>query len=31
MLDAARQLDINISQIYDNHLREIVRREQERK
>jgi len=31
VLDAARQLDINISQICDNHLREIVRREQERK
>lgn len=31
VLDAAKQLDINISQICDNHLREVVRREQERK
>lgn len=31
VLDAARQLDINISQVCDNFLREVVRREQERK
>lgn len=31
VLDAARQLNINISQTCDNHLREIVRCEQERK
>jgi antitoxin CcdA len=31
VLDAAKQLDINISQVCDNHLREVVRREQERK
>ena len=31
VLDAAKQLEINISQVCDNHLREIVRREQERK
>ena len=31
VLDAARQLDINISQVCDSHLREVVRREQERK
>jgi antitoxin CcdA len=31
VLDAARQLDINISQACDSHLREIVRQEQERK
>ena len=31
VLDAARQLDINISQVCDSHLCEIVRREQERK
>ncbi|CAM5300105.1 hypothetical protein TMEC50S_00430 [Thauera mechernichensis] len=31
VLDAAKQLDINISQICDNYLREVVRREQERK
>ncbi len=31
VLDAARQLDINISQVCDSHLREIVRLEQERK
>ena len=30
VLDAARQLDINISQVCDSHLREIVRLEQER-
>ena len=31
VLDAAKQLDINISQICDNYLREVVRREQGRK
>lgn len=31
VLDAAKQLDINISQVCDNYLREVVRREQERK
>lgn len=31
VLDAARQLDINISQVCDSHLREVVRRELERK
>lgn len=31
VLDAARQLNINISQIYDTHLREVVRHEQERR
>ena len=31
VLDAARQLSINISQVCDSHLREVVRREQERK
>ena len=31
VVDAARQLDINISQVCDSHLREVVRREQERK
>lgn len=31
VLDAAKRLDINISQICDNYLREVVRREQERK
>ena len=31
VLEAARQLDINISQACDQHLREIVRREQERR
>jgi antitoxin CcdA len=31
VLDAARQLDINISQVCDSHLRQIVRLEQERK
>jgi len=30
-LEAARQLDINISQVCDSYLRELVRREQERK
>ena len=28
VLDAARQLDINISQLCNGHLREVVRREQ---
>ena len=31
MLEAARQLDINISQVCDRSLREVVRLEQERK
>ena len=31
VLEAARQLDINISQVCDKHLREVVRLEQERK
>ena len=31
VLEAARRLDINISQVCDNHLREVVRREQERR
>ncbi len=31
VLDVAKQLDINISQVCDTHLREVVRREQERK
>lgn len=31
VLDAARQLDINISQVCDTYLREVVRSEQERK
>ena len=31
VLDAARALDINVSQICDNFLRGVVRREQERK
>ena len=31
VLEAARQLDINISQVCDSYLRELVRREQERK
>ena len=30
VLDAARQLHINVSQVCDSHLREVVRREQER-
>lgn len=30
VLDAARQLNINISLVCDNHLRELVRAEQER-
>lgn len=31
VLEAAKQLDINISQVCDQHLREVVRREQERR
>ena len=31
VLDAAKHLAINISQVCDSHLREVVRREQERK
>ena len=31
VLEAARLLDINISQVCDKHLREVVRLEQERK
>lgn len=31
VLDAAKHLEINISQVCDNHLREVVRREQEHK
>ncbi|MEN9762163.1 MAG: hypothetical protein RI906_1989 [Pseudomonadota bacterium] len=31
VLDAAKHLGINISQVCDNYLREVVRREQERK
>jgi antitoxin CcdA len=31
VLAAARDLEINISQVCDNHLRELVRREQGRK
>lgn len=31
VLDAAKTLGINISQVCDNHLRELVRREQEHK
>jgi antitoxin CcdA len=31
VLEAARDLNINISQVCDNHLREVVRREQERR
>lgn len=31
VLDAAKHLEINISQVCDNYLREVVRREQERK
>ncbi|WP_396435481.1 type II toxin-antitoxin system CcdA family antitoxin [Limnohabitans sp.] len=30
VLDAAKHLAINISQVCDSHLREVVRREQER-
>jgi len=31
VLEAAKQLDINISQVCDNHLREVIRRDQARK
>lgn len=31
VLEAARSLEINISQVCDSYLREVVRREQERK
>ncbi|PIT72266.1 post-segregation antitoxin CcdA [Limnohabitans sp. G3-2] len=31
VLEAAKHLTINISQVCDSHLREVVRREQERK
>lgn len=31
VLEAAKALDINISQVCDNYLRDLVRREQERK
>ena len=31
MLDAAKDLEINISQVCDNYLRDLVRREQERR
>lgn len=31
VLQAAKQLHINISQVCDTHLREVVRREQERR
>jgi len=31
VLEAAKNLEINISQVCDNYLREVVRREQERK
>ena len=31
VLDAARALQINVSQLCDNYLREVVRREQERR
>jgi antitoxin CcdA len=31
VLEAAKRLEINISQVCDNHLREVVQREQERK
>ena len=30
-LEAAKQLGINVSQVCDTHLRDVVRREQERK
>ena len=30
VLEAAKRLDINVSQICDQHLREVVRQEQER-
>jgi antitoxin CcdA len=31
VLDTARELGINVSQVCDAHLREVVRREQERR
>lgn len=31
VLEAAKALQINVSQVCDNHLREVVRREQERR
>ena len=31
VLEAARHLQINVSQVCDQHLREVVRREQERR
>ena len=31
VLDAAKDLEINISQVCDNYLRDLVRREQERR
>lgn len=31
VLDAAKRLQINVSQVCDGHLREVVRREQERR
>jgi antitoxin CcdA len=31
VLDAAKTLQINVSQVCDSHLREVVRREQERR
>ena len=31
VLEAAKELEINLSQVCDNYLRELVRREQERK
>jgi antitoxin CcdA len=31
VLEAAKDLEINLSQVCDNYLRELVRREQERK
>jgi len=31
VLDAAKEMKINVSQVCDSHLREVVRREQERR
>lgn len=31
VLDAAKQLEINVSQVCDSHLRKVVRQEQERR
>jgi antitoxin CcdA len=31
VLDAAKQMKINVSQVCDSHLREVVRKEQERR